>query len=117
LQNPADTIKVIKRLSNHPNQWVIRSLGAGIHYGIKKDLHKVYAKNLFSILLSMANTTNKEIRQGVGWAAKTTARFHPDIIKDYKYQIQQTEKVKNWFRAKIKIGLDRSRYKKIVPKH
>lgn len=58
----------------------------------------------------MANTSNKEIRQGIGWAAKTTAKFHPEIINNFKDQILQTEKVKTWFRTKIRIGLDRGRY-------
>ncbi|MEP7320691.1 MAG: DNA alkylation repair protein [Saprospiraceae bacterium] len=113
LQDPDKTIKEILRLSAHPNQWVIRSLGAGAHYSIKKGLDQMHVKTLFDILLSMANTTNKEIRQGVGWAAKTTAKFHPEIINDFKEQIQQTEKIKPWFRTKIKTGLDRGRYKEL----
>lgn len=107
LSQPELTISEIKRLSNHPSNWVIRSLGAGIHYAIKKGLAKKHVKTTFKILLSMANTTDKEIRQGVGWAAKTTAKFHPELIEHFQGAIDDPYKVANWFRTKISIGLKR----------
>lgn len=110
LNSPEKTIPEIKRLSNHKTNWVIRSLGAGTHYAIKKGLKEEHVKTMFEILLSMANTKDKEIRQGVGWASKTTAKFHPDIIKFYQKDIQNTELVANWFRKKIEIGLNRNNY-------
>lgn len=112
LQQPKKTIPAIKRLANHTTNWVIRSLGAGTHYAIKKGLEKEHVQTMFEILLSMANTKDKEIRQGVGWAAKTTAKFHPDIIEFYQKDIQNTELVANWFRKKIEIGLNRNNYVK-----
>ncbi len=112
LHQPKKTIPEIKRLSKHQTNWVIRSLGAGTHYAIKKGLDKNNVKIMFKILLSMADTKDKEIRQGVGWAAKTTAKFHPDIIEFYKTDIENTEKVANWFRKKIEIGLNRNNYAK-----
>ena len=112
LHQPQKTILEIKKLSIHKNNWVIRSLGAGTHYAIKKGLDKSNVKTMFAILLSMANSKDKEIRQGVGWAGKTTAKFHPDIIKFYKSEIEDSEKVANWFRKKIEIGLNRNNYAK-----
>lgn len=112
LHLPQKTIPKIKKLSCHPTNWVIRSLGAGTHYAIKKGLDKDNVAMVFKILLSMANTTDKEIRQGIGWAAKTTAKFHPDIIEYYNDKINNTEKVANWFRKKIEIGLNRNDYAK-----
>ena len=50
----------------------------------------------------MANTNDKEVRQGIGWAAKTTAKFHPDLITYYKDEIDNKAKVANWFRKKLK---------------
>ena len=112
LHLPRKAIPEIKKLSCHPTNWVIRSLGAGTHYAIKKGLDKDNVTTVFKILLSMANTTDKEIRQGIGWAAKTTAKFHPDIIEYYNDEINNTEKVANWFRKKIEIGLNRNDYAK-----
>lgn len=112
LHEPVKTIPEIKKLSNHETNWVIRSLGAGTHYAIKKGLGKKDVETMFNILLSMANTKDKEIRQGVGWAAKTTAKFHPEIIDFYKSKIENTEEVANWFRKKIEIGLTRYNYAK-----
>ncbi len=112
LHQPNKTIPKIKKLSKHHTNWVIRSLGAGTHYAIKKGLDKNNVKKMFKILLSMANTKDKEIRQGVGWASKTTAKFHPDIIEYYKTDIENTEQVANWFRNKIEIGLNRNKYVK-----
>lgn len=104
------TFPEFEKLSTHSINWVVRSLGAGGHYAIKKGLTKNYVQQLFEILLKMANTNDKEVRQGVGWAAKTTAKFHPDIISLYKSQVEDKDKVANWFRKKIKIGLNRHGY-------
>lgn len=112
LHDPERTLPEIKKRSNHPSNWVVRSLGAGGHYAIKKGLDKKYVSEFFQLLLDMANTSDKEIRQGVGWAAKTTAKFHPEIIQEFQKQIQDKSKVANWFRAKIEIGLNRNSYAK-----
>lgn len=111
LNNPNRTVPQIKELSKHPANWVVRALGAGVHYAIKKGLDKGNVALLFPILLSMSNTKDKEIKQGVGWAAKTTAKFHPDIIEQYDDEIQN-DKVANWFRTKVSIGLNRNKYAK-----
>ena len=58
------TILSVRTLSLHNSNWVIRSLGAGIHYAIKKGLDKEFVKILFRLLLTMAKTNDKEIRQG-----------------------------------------------------
>ena len=112
LHNPDTTIPHIKRLSNHSANWVVRALGAGIHYAIKKGLDRKKVVVVFPILMSMAKTKDKEIRQGVGWAAKTTAKFHPDIIEQFDAEIQDEDMVANWFRRKISIGLNRHAYAK-----
>ncbi|MDH7447121.1 DNA alkylation repair protein [Aquimarina sp. 2201CG14-23] len=112
LTEPDKTIPEIQTLAKHPINWVIRSLGAGIHYSIKKGLASNYVDILFNLLLSLANNKDKEIRQGIGWAAKTTAKFHPNIIEHHKNKIYDHEKVANWFRKKISIGLNRHEYAK-----
>lgn len=109
---PDKTIPEIRKLSNHSKNWVVRSLGAGVHYAVRKGLDEQNVTTVFSILITMANTKDKEIRQGVGWAAKTTARFHPNIIEQYHTEIHNQEKVANWFRRKVSIGLERHKYAK-----
>ena len=112
LHTPEITIPEFDRLSKHQTHWVVRALGAGTHYAIKKGLDPNHVKTVFKLLLTMANTKDKEIRQGVGWAAKTTAKFHPDIITHFHSEINNTATVENWFRAKIAIGLNRHLYAK-----
>ncbi len=112
LHEPKKTIPEIKKLSNHNKNWVRRSLGAGVHYAVKKGLEKEHVKTVFEILLSMANSKDKEVRQGIGWAAKTTAKFHPDIIDLYRDDIDNELQVASWFRTKVRIGLSRYEYAK-----
>jgi len=112
LQFPLQTTAAIKDLMEHPSKWVVRSLGAGIHYAIKKGLEKEYIAPLFQLLLSKAMSHDKEIRQGIGWAAKTTARFHPEIIRFRESELHNEQKVSAWFRTKIRIGLERNTYAK-----
>lgn len=110
LRDPKRTLPKIEKLSHHPANWVVRSLGAGIHYAIKKGLEKEDVAAAFRILLSKASHKDKEIRQGIGWAAKTTAKFHPDLIEQFQDEINDPKLVANWFRSKIEIGLNRHEY-------
>jgi len=112
LHYPHKTLPEYQKLSSHSTNWVVRSLGAGGHYAIKKGLEKKEVQQLFEVLLTMANTNDKEVRQGVGWAAKTTAKFHPDLITHFEDGIENKDKVANWFRKKIEIGLNRNDYAK-----
>lgn len=109
LYYPDRTIPIYKGLSTNDSNWVIRSLGAGAHYAIKKGLGASDTDRIFKILLTMADNKDKEIRQGVGWAAKTTAKFHPQVIKKYQKEIQ-SQNVANWLRKKIEIGMKRHEY-------
>lgn len=112
LTQPEKTLPQIEKLSHHQSNLVVRSLGAGTHYAVKKGLEKQYISNAFEILLSLALSKDKEIKQGIGWAAKTIAKFHPDIIENYSIEIHDKEKAANWFRGKINIGLKRHSYVK-----
>ena len=112
LHHPNKMLPEYKKLSSHSTNWVVRSLGAGGHYAIKKGLERKNVQPLFEMLLTMANANDKEIRQGVGWAAKTTAKFHPDLIVYFQAEIENKNKVANWFRKKIEIGLNRNSYAK-----
>ncbi|MBS1635207.1 MAG: DNA alkylation repair protein [Bacteroidetes bacterium] len=108
LMYPKKTIPVLKKLAAHPDKWVVRSVGVGAHYAIKKGLKKEHVKDMFELLLSLSTTTDFHTKKGIGWAAKTTAKFHPDIIQAYQQQITTSADIRPWFKTKIKIGLGRS---------
>ena len=110
LTEPEKALPLFRKLSKDPSKWVVRSLGAGGHYAIKKGLEEMQVRKVFELLLQMCNTKDKEVRQGVGWAAKTTAKFHPHIIELYIKEVENTTAVPNWFRSKIKIGLARHQH-------
>ena len=110
LHFPDNTIEILQTRLLHENCWVIRAVGAGIHYAVKKGLSRDYASQTFEMLVEKARATNKEIRQGIGWAAKTTAKFHPDIIVSFKTRIEDPSRCDNWFRKKVQMGLERNQY-------
>lgn len=104
---PEKTLPVLKKLAQQEENWLLRTLGVATHYAVKNKLDKAYAEKLFVLLLSLANTTDFHTKKGIGWGAKTIAKFHPSIISVYKENIEGPE-VKQWFRTKVKIGLGRS---------
>jgi len=107
LTMPEKTLPQLEKLAKHPHKWIVRSVGVGMHYAVKKGLKKTFANECFRLLLSLSCTTDFHTKKGIGWAAKTIAKFHPDIIEKYKEEIARPE-VKQWFKTKIKIGLGRT---------
>lgn len=106
---PDPVLPLIRNYINHPNNMIVRSTGAGIHYAIKKGLPKNFAAPVFELLLAQAGIKDYQAKRGIGWAAKTMARFHPDVVTLYKDQIESS-KIGQWFRTKVRIGLGRHRY-------
>lgn len=100
---------VLSRFTSE-NRWVIRSLGAGSHFAIKRGLDRIYVEQLWLELLKFGKSKDKEIRQGIGWACKTTAKFHPELIQQYNLQLDDRTQIDNWVRRKVKIGLERAEY-------
>ena len=109
LQFPEQALPKLTQFREHESIWVVRSIGAGIHLATKRGISKEVAKAVFQLLLSLANSKEHQVRKGIGWAAKTMARFHPDIIELHRKEIA-AESVGNWFRRKVNIGLDRHRH-------
>lgn len=107
LNYPEDTLPILHRHTTHPDKWIVRSVGVATHYAVKKGLKKQYAAEMFGLLLTLADTTEFHTKKGVGWAVKTTAKFHPDIIEQYAEQLE-SDTIKQWFKTKIKIGLGRT---------
>lgn len=108
LTMPEHAIPKLPQLAKHNDKWIVRSVGVAIHYAVKKGLKKQYVQQMFELLLSLTNTTDFHTKKGVGWAVKTIAKFHPEIIEKYRIQIEGDSGIKQWFRTKIKIGLGRT---------
>lgn len=104
LRQPGKTLPALRKMATHDSKWIVRSIGVAGHYAIKKGLEKKYVEEMFLLLLSLGNTTELHTKKGIGWAAKTTAKFYPDIIMKYSAEIEGT---KQWFKTKVKIGLSR----------
>lgn len=107
LTMPDKMLPVLHELARHPDKWIVRSTGVAVHYAIKKGLKRQYIEPVFKLLLSLGNTTDFHTKKGIGWAAKTLSKFHPDVIERYRQHIDSSD-VKQWFRTKIKIGLGRT---------
>lgn len=108
LTDPEKAIPILKKLSKHKDKWIVRSIGVATHYALKKGLQKKYVAQQFQVLLSLSDTTDFHTKKGVGWAVKTIAKFHPDAIKPFQQQINNSSAIKQWFKTKIRIGLGRS---------
>lgn len=106
------TLTVFEQMRDHPSPWVVRAIGTGTHYAIKKGLDPENSEFSFKLLLSLGRAKHHHIKTGIGWAAKTTAKFHPEIIAKYAEQIGDKDKIGQWFRTKVKIGLRRGEYAK-----
>jgi len=109
LQFPSQALPLLQQMSAHESQWVVRSIGAGSHLATKRGLEEPVAQEVFQLLLQLGGSTNYQVRRGIGWAAKTMAKFHPNVIELYRSQLQE-EKIGNWFRKKVNIGLERHRH-------
>jgi 3-methyladenine DNA glycosylase AlkD len=104
---PEDTYPILERMAVNQNKWIVRSVGVATHYAVKNGLKKVDVERMFLLLLFLSDTTDFHTKKGVGWAVKTIAKFHPEIIEKYTAQIND-DRVKQWFRTKINIGLGRT---------
>lgn len=109
LNYPGRMLDTFDKLKNHESKWVVRAIGSGCHNAIKWGLPKSEAEEAFKTLLELGDSKDYQIRRGIGWAAKTTAKFHPDIIQKYEEAIH-SKHIGSWFRTKIKIGLSRHSY-------
>lgn len=109
LNYPGRMIDTFEKLKSHESKWVVRAIGSGCHNAIKWGLPKPEVEEAFKVLLSLSGAKDHHIRRGIGWAAKTTAKFHPDIIQKFEEEIY-SKGVGSWFRTKIKIGLSRHSY-------
>ncbi|WP_104385893.1 DNA alkylation repair protein [Sphingobacterium sp. HMA12] len=108
---PEKTTSLLEQLARHPDKWVVRSVGVAIHYAVKKGLAPEFAETMFKLLLSLSGATDFHIKKGIGWGAKTIAKFHPTIIARHMDSIESSE-TRQWFRTKVTRGLNRNRIAK-----
>lgn len=92
------------KMGHHENMWIQRSIGIAAHYATKKHLPKAQVEKLFFLILDHGHKTSLYIKKGIGWPAKTIAKFHPDLIYKHEQRIKKT-KLSKWFQNKINIGL------------
>lgn len=98
------SLSLLTKMGIHDNQWIQRSIGIATHYATKKGLPKDQTEQLFMLMLTHGHKTSLYIKKGIGWPAKTIAKFHPDLI--YKHeQLIKSHKLSKWFKNKINIGL------------
>ncbi len=105
LKYPIKTIPILRKLALNKNKWIVRSVGVAAHYAVKKGLDKNHTEKVFLLLIENAVTTDFHTKKGIGWGAKTIAKFHPELIKKHHDRIYKDPEVKQWFKTKIKIGL------------
>lgn len=110
LTRPEETIPLLQQLSAHENKWMVRTVGVAAHYAVKKGLSPVFVEPVFNMLLSLSDATDFHTRKGIGWGAKTVAKFHPELIARYHPRIESPA-TRQWFRTKINMGLHYSRKK------
>ena len=100
-------LTMLYKLKNSRNKWVVRSIGPGCHNAVKNGLDSRKTERLFDLLLSLADAKEYHIKTGIGWAAKTIAKFHPQMIEQYDLE---NKRVGQWFRTKVRIGIERNKY-------
>lgn len=107
LRMPDRMFPILEANSRHENKWLVRSVGVAGHYAIKKGLEKNRVEDLFKLLLSLATVSDFHTKKGIGWAAKTTAKFYPDLVERYRSRLMDKD-IRPWFYSKIKMGLGRA---------
>jgi 3-methyladenine DNA glycosylase AlkD len=100
---------IISNFRDHHNIWVRRSAGVAIHYAVKKGLQKEKVRPLFELAASFRSSKEFHIKKGFGWALKTIAKFHPDLLTDSDKLLSDPE-TGTWFKNKIKMGMQRNKH-------
>lgn len=108
LNQPDLALKQLQKLSTSKEELVVRTIGVAAHYAVKKGLQKPYVEEVFKLLLSLGNATEFHVKTGIGWGAKTCAKFHPDVVRKHEAIYNDQNWVGQWFRSKLAIGFSRN---------
>ncbi len=109
LNYPEIMIPVLPAFLKEKDKWVVRMVGVAGHYAVKKGLKRTYVEELFELLIDNSDRTDSDEKSGIGWAAKTTAKFHPDIVEKYRGLLDSDPGIGQWFKTKVEIGLTSSK--------
>ncbi|MEL7001468.1 MAG: DNA alkylation repair protein [Bacteroidota bacterium] len=96
-------LSLLKQLTKHPNPWVRRGIGVAIHYATKRKVGRVKAQLLLDLTLTQVQEKHIEIKKGFGWGLKTLSKFHPDIVKECRAQIE-AHGVSKYYKTKMEMG-------------
>ncbi|MCP4418355.1 MAG: DNA alkylation repair protein [Chloroflexi bacterium] len=96
---------LLRPFLTHPNVWMQRAVGIATHYATKKGLRQEDVDRLFSLLLPLASSRQMHVKKGVGWAFKTIAKFHPELVRPRLDGVLADTAVTPWCKNKLKIGL------------
>lgn len=111
LNNFDESFCFIKEYANHKNDWVKRAAGVAIHFATKKGLKKENVEKLLKLISEQITSKSLHVKKGFGWALKTIAKYHPDLVLELSNQINNNPNVSAWFKRKISLGLSYSKKK------
>lgn len=104
LRDSKQSLTLLKQMGEHDNFWIQRSIGIASHYATKKKLPKEEVEELLLLMVTHAHKTQYFTKKGIGWAGKTIAKYHPDLIRKHETQMKATP-LSRWFISKVNIGL------------
>ena len=108
LNYPEIIVPVLPALIKEDERWIVRMVGVGSCHAVKNGLAPNFVEDLFNLLIANSGLTNADDKEGIGWAAKSTAELHPDIVGKYRNYIETDPNVGRWFRSNIELGLSQS---------
>lgn len=102
------SLTLLTEMGDHDNFWIQRSIGIASHYATKKKLAKQEVEKLWLLMIRHAWKTHYFTKKGIGWAGKTIAKHHPDLVEKHMDLLKAT-KLSGWFVTKVNIGLSMSK--------
>ncbi len=104
LRNFELSLELMNAMGDHGNLWIERSIGIASHYATKKKLPKDQVEQLLLLMIRHAWKTQYFTKKGIGWAGKTIAKYHPDLIHKHA-ELMRNTKLSRWFITKVNTGL------------
>ena len=108
LQDFDRTFDILKKeFIPHENGWIRRSTGVAAHLALKWGLSPENAERYFDWAITLGDSKDEYIQKGVGWSAKTVARFHSEMVRSKR--VLENPNIRNWMKRKIEMGLAKPR--------
>ena len=105
LNYPEIIVPVLPALLKEDERWIVRMVGVGSCHAVKNGLAAEFVEELFNLLVANSDRTDADDKEGIGWAAKSTAELHPEIVSKYWNYIDTDPNVGAWFRTEVETGL------------